>query len=309
MTDSQNAPLDVSFEVFPAMNDVARAGLGRCVDTLSRLNPRFFSVTYGANGSDRGRTTRTIDALRQSRGSLPVAGHLTCAGGTRADTLAVAQDYEASGARWVVALRGDGDAGAGGAFVPDVGGFADTSELVASLREKTRLRVAVAGYPEPHPDSQGWDADMAHLKRKVDAGADSIVTQFFFDNDDFYRYVERVRAAGIDVPIVPGIMPIRNFAKMRSFAEKCGAAIPARLAERFEKAEARGAGKELALAVCAGQCDALRDQGVKAFHFYTLNDASLTLGICQALGLDPSNPVDDGGSTIATVEIEQARRA
>ncbi len=309
MTESQNAPLDVSFEVFPAKNDLARAGLKRCVDMLARLNPRFFSVTYGANGSDRLRTAHAINDLRKVRATLPFAGHLTCAGGTREQTLDVAREYEAAGAKWIVALRGDGDAGAGGAFVSTLGGFLSAPELIASLREKTRLRIAVAGYPEPHPDSRGLGADIEHLKRKVDAGADTIVTQFFFDNDDFYRYIDRVRAAGIDAPVVPGIMPIRNFDKMRAFAKKCGASIPARLATRFEKAEARGMAKELALAVCAGQCDELREQGVRAFHFYTLNDPTLTLGTCQALGLDPVNPVDGGESTTAKVEIDQARRA
>ena len=309
MTDSQNAPVDVSFEVFPAKNDLALAALKRCVGTLARLNPRFFSVTYGANGSDRGRTVDTVGNLRAMRSQMPVAGHLTCAGATRSQVLDIAKDYEAAGAKWVVALRGDAEEGAGGAFVPTEGGFGSAPDLIASLRETTRLRIAIAGYPEPHPDSRGPDADINHLKRKVDAGADSIITQFFFDNNDFYRYVERVRQAGIDVPIVPGIMPIRNFDKIRSFAQRCGASIPARLAERFAKAEERGATRELALAVCAGQCDELREQGVRAFHFYTLNDASLTLGTCQALGLDPDSPVDGGEATTATIEIAQPLRA
>jgi len=303
MTVSLSDRIALSFELFPAKGDVANEGLRRCVRTLAPLKPRFFSVTYGANGSDRERTLNTVGALRDGRIDVPVAGHLTCTGGTRAEVLDVARAYETAGARWVVALRGDGDGGAGGAFAATEGGFASSPDLVAALREETTLRIAVAGYPEPHPDSQGFDMDMDHLKRKVDAGADSIVTQFFFDNDAFFRYVEAVRKAGIDVPVVPGIMPIRDFDKVANFSRRCGASIPARLAERFAKAKECGATHELALAVCAGQCDELREQGVRALHFYTLNDATLTLGTCQALGLDAANPVDDGGQEAVATEI------
>lgn len=291
--------LAVSFEVFPAANDVAQASLKKCVDTLARMKPRFFSVTYGANGSDQLRTGRTLSSLRTLRTDLPVAGHLTCAGSTREGAIEVAKSYENAGARWAVALRGDAQGGAGKAFVPHEGGFTCASELVGALREQTSLRIAVGGYPEAHPDSTGEQADMDHLKRKVDAGADAILTQFFFENDVFYDYVDRCRKAGIDVPIIPGIMPIRNFKRMAGFAAKCGTSIPVRLADRFEKAEERGASRDLALAVCAGQCDELRDQGVKAFHFYTLNDADLTFSTCQALGLDPVNPVDGDGVRVS----------
>lgn len=302
MTASPADRIALSFELFPAKGDVAGENLRRCVRTLAPLKPRFFSVTYGANGSDRDRTLSTVGALRDEKIAVPVAGHLTCAGGTKDEVLGVARAYEAAGARWVVALRGDGDAGAGGAFAPVGGGFASSPDLVAALRGETALRIAVAGYPEPHPDSQGVAADMDHLKRKVDAGAEAIVTQFFFDNDVFFRYVEAVRKAGIDAPVVPGIMPIRDFDKIAGFARRCGTSIPDRLAERFAKAKECGATRDLALAVCAGQCDALREEGVRAFHFYTLNDASLTLATCQALGLDPANPVDGGGR-----EAEEAR--
>ena len=294
MTLSHSDPIALSFELFPAKDELTDAGLRRCVRALAPLKPRFFSVTYGANGSSQGRTVSTLRTLRGDQINVPVAGHLTCAGATQSEVIEIAQTCEAAGARWTVALRGDGDNGAGGAFVPHEGGFASAADLVAALRAQTRMRIAVAGYPEPHPDSNGLTTDMDHLKRKVDAGADAILTQFFFDNEVFLRYVEAVRKAGIDVPVIPGIMPIRDFDKMANFAKRCGASIPARLADRFAKAKERGATKELALAVCAGQCDELRDEGVRAFHFYTLNDATLTLGTCQALGLDASNPVDGG---------------
>ena len=309
MTTAPSDRIALSFELFPARDDVAEAGLRRCVQSLAPLRPRFFSVTCGADGSGTGKTAGTVSALCGNGIGVPVAGHLTCASGTRDEVLETARTCEASGARWTVALRGDGANGAGGCFELEQDGFASAPELIAALRRETRMRIAVAGYPEPHPDSRGEAADMDHLKRKVDAGADAILTQFFFDNEVFLRYVEAVRKAGIDVPVVPGIMPIRDFAKIARFARRCGASIPDRLADRFAKARDRGATKELALAVCAGQCDDLREQGVRAFHFYTLNDATLTLGTCQALGLDPSNPVDDGGNEKALEDVRAPIRA
>lgn len=309
MTSPASSRIDVSFEVFPAGNDMAAAKLRNCVDTLSGLRPRFVSVTYGANGSERARTARSIDTLKSRHAGLGLAGHLTCVGGTQTEVMDIAKGYERSGATWAVALRGDGDAGAGGDFTAQADGFASSPDLIAALREQTNLRIAVAGYPEPHPDSQGWQADMDHLKRKVDAGADAIITQFFFENENFYRFVERCRKSGIDAAIIPGIMPIRNFDKMAGFAAKCGAYIPPRLADRFAKAKECQAEHELALAVCAGQCDDLREEGVKSFHFYTLNDAALTLGTCRALGLDPANPVDGDGIHAEESEMMAAIRA
>lgn len=298
--------LDLSFEVFPAPSETGQAGLVKAVSTLSCLNPRFISVTHGADGSDQNRTLETIDDLRIENPTLGLAGHLTMRGGSKGEVLATAEDYAAAGARWVVALRGDAPDGAGGTFEPHPHGFQSSLELIAGLRERTDLRIAVAGYPEPHPESRGEQSDLDHLKRKVDAGADAIITQFFFDNDDFYRFVEKCRGAGIDAPIVPGIMPIANFASISRFAARCGATIPARIVDRFEKAEVRGASRDLALAICAGQCDDLRDQGVKAFHFYTLNRADLTLAVCQALGCDSGAPVD--GERAPTTQAEDAAR-
>lgn len=306
MSATASTPIALSFELFPAKGDMGKAALRRCVKALSPMKPRFFSVTYGANGSEQGRTVEALRDLRSGGADVPLAGHLTCAGNTREAVMATAQSYEDAGAGWVVALRGDGDGGAGSDFAATEGGFAATPDLVASLRGQTKLRIAVAGYPEAHPDSRGLAADMDHLKRKVDAGADAILTQFFFDNEVFFRYVDAVRKAGIDAPIVPGIMPIRDFDKISGFAKKCGTSIPTRLAERFALAKERGATKELALAVCAGQCDDLREAGVRAFHFYTLNDPALSLGTCQALGLDPNAPVDGGESDDLTTKIMDA---
>lgn len=302
MSDINTTRIDLSFEVFPTRDDLGAEALRRCVSALQRFDPRFFSVTYGAGGSERTRTQETMKALSASIGALPFAGHLTTVGSTRDEVLAVARDYEAQGAKWVVALRGDSPEGAGAAYLPHPEGFKDAAEMVAALRRQTDLRIAVGGYPEPHPASTGQSADIDHLKRKVDAGADAIITQYFFDNADFYRYVETCRAARIEVPIIPGIMPIKNFAALARFSKRCGATIPARLAERFEKAAACGATRELALAVCAGQCDDLREQGVRAFHFYTLNDSALTIGTCQALGLDPASPIGDGGQSLVDEE-------
>lgn len=303
------ASLDVSFEVFPAATELAEAGLAKTVSTLSRLSPRFVSVTHGADGSDQNRTLAALDALRIAHPALGLAGHLTSRAGSKGETLAAAEDYEAAGARWVVALRGDSAEGAGQEFQPHPHGFQSTPELIAGLRERTNLRIAVAGYPEVHPDSRGADSDIEHLKRKVDAGADAIITQFFFDNEDFYRFVDRCRGAGIDAQIIPGIMPITKFSSIAKFAARCGSNIPARLADRFAKAEERGASHDLSLAVCAGQCDDLRDQGVRAFHFYTLNRADLTLGVCQALGLDPNSPIDGERAPAETATMPQTATA
>ena len=287
-----SAPIDLSFEVFPASSEVGQANLKKTVQKLAACVPRFVSVTQGADGSSQDQTLGTLDSLRIDNPNLGLAGHLTSRTGSKGETLAVAEDYEAAGSRWLVALRGDSADGVGQPFQPHPHGFQSTPEFIAALKERTKMRIAVAGYPEKHPDSPDQMRDIAHLKRKVDAGADAVITQFFFDNDDFYRFIDQCRAAGIDCPIIPGIMPINNFKAVAQFSERCGAKIPTRIADRFAKADKRGASYELALAICAGQCDQLRDQGVSAFHFFTLNRADLTFGVCQALGMDPKNPID-----------------
>lgn len=285
----------ISFEVFPPRDELGAQALKRCVRGLVPFSPEFVSVTYGADGSDRSRTQNVLADIRAECGSaLPLGGHLTCLAGTKAEAVQVAQDYAALGAEWVVALRGDAAGGAGASFEPVEGGFTSAPDLVAGLRSTSRLKIAVGGYPEPHPDSRGAQSDLEHLKRKIDAGADAILTQFFFENSVFYRYVDHCRSAGITVPIIPGIMPIKNFKQTARFARRCGTSVPARLYERYERAEAREVARELSLAICAGQCDDLRSQGVDAFHFYTLNDAALTADTWRALGLTADAPGGDG---------------
>jgi len=281
-----------SFEVFPAASELAQANLQKTVQTLVPCAPRFVSITQGANGTGHSGTLKALDNLRIINPNLGLAGHLTARTGSKGEVIAIAEDYEAAGSRWIVALRGDSCQGAGTPYQPHPHGFQTTPEFITALKQRTNLRIAVAGYPEKHPDSPDNIHDIEHLKRKVDAGADAIITQFFFDNDDFYRFIDQCRATGIDCPIVPGVMPIHNFASVAKFAGRCGASIPKRIADRFGKADARGASYDLALATCAGQCDQLREQGVRAFHFFTLNRSDLTLGVCQALGLVPSTPID-----------------
>ena len=300
------ASIDLSFEVFPASSEVAKANLKRTVQTLARFSPRFLSVTQGADGASQDQTLQTLDELRIGNPNLGLAGHLTSRTGSKGETLAVAEDYEAAGSRWIVALRGDSSNGAGQPFQPHPHGFQSTPEFIEALKQRTKMRIAVAGYPEKHPDSPDEIGDIDHLKRKVDAGADVIITQFFFDNDDFYRFIDRCRLAGINCPIIPGIMPIHKFASVAKFSARCGAKIPKRIADRFAKADERGASYELALATCAGQCDQLRDQGVRAFHFFTMNRSDLTVGVCQALGLDPSTPVDGDRAPVERAPIPQA---
>ena len=300
------ASIELSFEVFPAASEVAKANLKKSVQKLAQLSPRFVSVTQGADGAGQDLTLGTLDTLRIDDPNLGLAGHLTSRTGSKGETLAVAEDYEATGSRWIIALRGDSADGAGQPFTPHPHGFQSTPEFITALKQRTNMRIAVAGYPEKHPDSPDETSDIDHLKRKVDAGADAIITQFFFDNDDFYRFIDRCRLAGIDCPIIPGIMPINNFAAVARFSERCGAKIPKRVADRFVKADERVASYELALATCAGQCDLLREQGVQAFHFFTLNRSDLTFNVCQALGLDPKNPIDGNRAPIENVAPPQA---
>lgn len=280
--------IELSFEIFPPKDGAEQTGPLDCIARLAPLDPRFVSVTYGAGGTTRARTLETLGALRAAHPGLSLAGHLTCVGQNRNETLDVARAYLKAGVERVVALRGDMPGG--GAYRPHPEGFADTAELVAALSGLGFREIAVAAYPEKHPESADIDADIDNLKRKIDAGATCAITQFFFDNTDFYRFVERARAAGIDAPIVPGILPVTDHKGVFNFARKCGSKVPERMAERFALAEDRGAARELALAYCVGQCDELRAQGVRRLHVYTLNKADLTLDVCQGLGLAAQTP-------------------
>lgn len=275
----------VSFEFFPPKSDEMEAQLWRAVERLAPLAPQFVSVTYGAGGSTRERTHATVRRLLTETPLRPAA-HLTCVSATREEILEVAREYWNTGVRHLVALRGDPIAGIGSAYEPHPGGFAYASDLVAGLRREFDFELSVSAYPEMHPACRSMQAEIDNLKRKVDAGATRAITQFFFDNTVFLRYVERARAAGITVPIVPGIMPVTNFAQTRKFAAMCGTIVPDSLARHFDGLEDDVDTRKLVAAtIAAEQCTKLADEGVSEFHFYTLNRADLAYAICHILGL------------------------
>jgi methylenetetrahydrofolate reductase (NADH) len=283
----RSAPIAVSFEFFPPKTAEMDATLWSSIGRLAPLSPRFVSVTYGAGGSTRERTHATIVRLLDETKLVPAA-HLTCVGATRAEVDDVGRGYWAAGVRHVVALRGDPPAGAGFRYEPHPGGYAYAADLVDGLKRIGNFEVSVAAFPEKHPESSSFEADLDVLKRKVDAGATRAITQFFFENDVYFRFLDRVRARGINIPVVPGLMPVLNFDQARSFAEKCGATVPDWLARRFEGLDHDLATRRLiAAAVAAEQVLELLDRGVCEFHFYTLNRADLTYAICHLLGLRP----------------------
>lgn len=282
--------ISVSFEFFPPATEELGEQLWKVVQTLAPLEPRFVSVTYGAGGSTRDRTHDTVARIIAEAG-LPAAAHLTCVGATKAEIHEVAEAYWAAGVRKIVALRGDMGA-PGVPFSPHPGGYADAAELVAGLKAIAPFEIAVAAYPETHPDAASPEADLDNLKRKLDAGATSAITQFFFEPEVLFRFRDRVAAAGIDAPLYPGILPVTNVAQARRFAAACGAAIPAWLDGLFEGLDARPASRQLVAAtVCAEFCRRLYAGGVRDFHFYTLNRAELSYAICHLLGLRPKEPV------------------
>ncbi len=282
---ADSAP-QISFEFFPPATPEATLRLWRSVERLAPLGPKFVSVTYGAGGATRDRTMAAILTIRD-RARLNVAGHLTCVGASRRETLDVARGYAKLGARRIVALRGDAPKGAD-RFEPHPDGFRDAAELVAGLREVGGYRISVAAYPEKHPDSADLKADMENLKRKFDAGADDAITQFFFDNEDYFRFLDAAEKAGIDAPIIPGILPIENFGKMRNFAARCQARVPDWMAKAYENADELGVTELLSTSICAEQCSELMAQGVTQLHFYTLNNPDLPFSVCRAIGVQPT---------------------
>ncbi|MBY0422694.1 MAG: methylenetetrahydrofolate reductase [NAD(P)H] [Parvularculaceae bacterium] len=277
--------LQVSFEFFPPKTPAMQDNLWRAVGRLAPLGPTFVSVTYGAGGSTRERTHETVSRL-VTETSLPVAAHLTCVAATKAEVDDVLRAYWASGVRHIVALRGDPPGGAGDPYRVHPGGYANAAELAAGARAIAPFEISVGCYPEKHPDSPSFSADIDMLKRKIDAGATRAITQFFYDNDVYYRFVDRARAAGIAIPIVPGLMPVSNFAGLRRMADVCGATIPGRLVKLFQNLDDAPDTRQLVAAtVAAEQCLSLAEQGVKHFHFYTLNRDELALALCHMLGL------------------------
>jgi len=282
---SEKPRLRVSFEFFPPKSAEMEAALWEAIDRLAPLRPHFVSVTYGAGGSTRERTHQTVERIVRETGLCPAA-HLTCVSATRDEVRDVVRGYWRAGVRHIVALRGDPAGGIGTPYVVTPGGYADTAELVADIRAIGDFEVTVSAYPERHPESPSVEADIEALKRKVEAGATRAITQFFFENDTYLRYVDRVRAAGIDIPVVPGIVPVQNFRQTAGFAARTGASVPAWLAERFEGLENDPATRKLvAAAVAAEQVLDLVDRGVADFHFYTMNKADLVYAICHLLGL------------------------
>lgn len=276
--------IKASFEFFPPKTERMEEQLWDAVQQLRDLNPDFVSVTYGAGGSTRERTHKTVARIIDEA-KLPAAAHLTCVDASRAETQAIAQQYWDAGVRHIVALRGD--AGEPGApFVAHPDGYNSAEELVRGLREVAAFEISVAAYPEKHPDSPCAQSDLDNLKRKVDAGANRAITQFFFDAETYLRFRDRAEAAGIRVPIVPGILPVTNVAQARKFAGQCGAHIPDWMDGLFEGLDERPAARQLVAATVAAElCRKLYAGGVREFHFYTLNRAELAYAICHMLGM------------------------
>lgn len=279
-----DGPINVSFEFFPPKTEKMQESLWACIERLAPLHPKFVSVTYGAGGTTRERTHETVVAIRRKT-DLEPAAHLTCVGATREEVDAVARHYWESGIRHIVALRGDAPEGQG-AYQPHPGGYDYAADLVAGLKKVADFEISVAAYPEMHPEATSADADVENLKRKVDAGATRAISQYFFNPEDFLRFRDKVRAAGITVPLVPGILPVTNFATVCKFSAACGAGIPQWMHGLFEGLDEDPETRKLIAATLAIEtCRALVAEGVHDFHFYTLNRADLTYAICHVLGV------------------------
>lgn len=285
-TRGAQGALSVSFEFFPPKTENMAKNLWNAMERLRPLQPTFVSVTYGAGGSTRQRTHDTVTRI-QNEGGLPCAAHLTCVGASREEVNQVAKTYWDGGVRHLVALRGDPPEGEE-EYQNHPDGYQDAAALVAGLRDVAGFEISVAAYPEMHPNSPSSQADLDNLKRKIDAGATRAITQFFFDADTYLRFLDRARAAGIWVPIVPGILPVSNFVQANRIAKACGTVMPAWMAHLFEGLEDDVETRRMvAVTVAAEQCQKLQAAGVTDFHFYTLNRADLTYAICHIMGLRP----------------------
>ncbi|MFK7765318.1 MAG: methylenetetrahydrofolate reductase [NAD(P)H] [Roseobacter sp.] len=273
----------VSFEVFPPRSIDASFKLWDTAQALAPLEPRFFSVTYGAGGSTRDLTHDAAYTLHKTSG-LPVAAHLTCVGATKAETLAVAQRFAKAGVTDIVALRGDAPEGSDG-FSAHPDGFAHSIDLISALAETGQFTLRVGAYPEKHPEAKSQRANIDWLKAKIDAGACEAITQFFFEADTFLRFRDECADAGITAPITPGILPIANWTKARAFAQSCGTSVPSWLDQAFDAAIRDDRHDLLSKALCTEMCSDLVDEGVETLHFYTLNRPELTREICHALGV------------------------
>jgi methylenetetrahydrofolate reductase (NADPH) len=278
----------ISFEFFPPKTAEMERGLWDTINRLAPLSPNFVSVTYGAGGSTRERTHSTIARILAETNLVPAA-HLTCVNAPRGEIDDVVAQYHDVGVRHIVALRGDPTTGIGTSYVAHPDGYKTSAELVASIKKRyPDIEVSVSAYPEKHPESPDFDADIDVLKAKVDAGAARAITQVFFDNDLYFRYLDRVRARGIDIPVVPGIMPMHNFKQARNFVTRAGTTVPSWLAEKFDGLDDDADTRKLVAAtVAAGQVQKLAKHGVDTFHFYTMNRADLVFAISHLLGIRP----------------------
>jgi methylenetetrahydrofolate reductase (NADPH) len=278
----------ISFEFFPPKTEEMEKSLWDTINRLAPLSPNFVSVTYGAGGSTRERTHSTIARILKETDLTPAA-HLTCVNAPRGEIDDVVARYHDVGVRHIVALRGDPATGIGTAYAAHPDGYKTSAELVESIRKRfPDIEVSVSAYPEKHPESANFDADIDMLKAKVDAGASRAITQVFFDNDLYFRYLDRVRARGIDIPVVPGIMPMHNFKQARNFVTRAGTTVPSWLSEKFDGLDDDPETRKLVAAtVAAGQVQKLAKHGVDTFHFYTMNRADLVFAISHLLGIRP----------------------
>ena len=276
--------ISVSFEFFPPASEKMEQALWAAIEKLAPLAPNFVSVTYGAGGSTRERTHATIKRILKET-TLTPAAHLTCVGATKAEVDKVVKEYWDEGVRHIVALRGDAPEG-DDKYAPHPGGYQNAADLVGGIKKIGDFEISVACYPETHPDSPSLVADLENLKQKIDAGATRAITQFFFETDHYFRFLDHVRSYGIEVPIVPGILPVTNVKQLKRFAGKCGMAVPGWLGDLFEGLDDHPETRNLVAATVAGEMvKRLNAGGVTDFHFYTLNRASLAYAICHLLGL------------------------
>ncbi|WP_166415963.1 methylenetetrahydrofolate reductase [NAD(P)H] [Cochlodiniinecator piscidefendens] len=281
---------NVSFEFFPPQSLNASFRLWETVQSLAPLAPEFVSVTYGAGGTTRKLTHDAVKTISDNT-DLKVAAHLTCVDATRAETLSIARDYANIGIKHIVALRGDAPKESK-RFVPHPDGFADCCALIEGLSSVADFNIKVGAYPESHPDAENSRQNVEWLKRKIDAGASTAITQFFFDPEVFFRFRDDCAKAGINAPIIPGILPIENWAGVQKFAARCGATLPSWLIDAFTKATRDGHEDLLATAIAAELCSDLMDGGVEDLHFYTLNRPTLTRDVCRAIGVEPNVTIE-----------------
>lgn len=281
---------NISFEFFPPQSLDASFRLWDSVQALAPLDPKFVSVTYGAGGSTRKLTHEALKTLIRHYG-LNVAGHLTCVNATRSETLAIAESYAEAGVKEIVALRGDAPKGAA-KFEAHADGFASSVELVAALAETGKFHIRVGAYPDQHPEARNENSDIEMLKRKFDAGANSAITQYFYDIEAFLRFRDRAVAAGITGKIIPGILPIEDWEGVKKFSRRCNATLPAWMDDAFAKARRDNVEDLLSISISTEICSELMDEGVEDLHFYTLNRPHLTRQICKALGIEPSGVLE-----------------